>query len=94
MAGKAATDMVGNAVQTSGEYNGKIIEYTAANTHAAFEYFRRLQRAKSPSEMVDLTSAHMREQTETLTAQAKKLTNIAQKLMPGMGDFMPYGSTF
>jgi hypothetical protein len=94
MAGKAATDMVGNSVQASGEYNGKIIEYAATNTHAAFEYFRRIQRAKSSSEMVELTSTHIREQTEILTAQAKKLSNIAQKLMPTLGDFMGYGSSF
>ena len=35
---------------------------------------------------VEPTTNHMREQTE-LTAQAKQLAEMAQKLMPRMGDF-------
>jgi hypothetical protein len=93
MPDKAATDMVKTAMQASGDYNAKIMEFAAANTHAAFEYFRRLQGAKSPTEVVELTSTHMREQTEILTAQAKQLADIAQNLMPRMGDFKGYGSS-
>ena len=37
--------------------------------------------------MVELTTTHMREQTEILTAQAKQLAEMAQKLLPKMGDF-------
>jgi Phasin protein len=87
MPDKAATDLMRTAMQASGDYNAKIMEFAAANTHAAFEYFRRLQGAKSPSEVVELTTTHMREQTEILTAQAKQLAEMAQKLLPKMGDF-------
>jgi hypothetical protein len=93
MPDKAATDLIRNAMQVSGDYNAKIMEFAAANTHAAFEYIRKLHGAKSPSEVVELTSNHMREQTEILTAQAKQLAEMAQKLLPKIGDFKGFGST-
>jgi hypothetical protein len=93
MPDKAATDLIRNAMQVSGDYNAKVMEFAAANTHAAFEYIQRLHGAKSPSEVVELTSNHMREQTEILTAQAKQLAEMAQKLLPKLGDFKGFGST-
>ena len=35
---------------------------------------------KSLSEMVELSTAHMRKQFETMTAQSKELTALAQKV--------------
>jgi hypothetical protein len=93
MPDKAATDLIRSAVQVGGDYNAKMMEFAAANTHAAFEYFRKLHGAKSPSEAIELTTNHMREQTEILTAQAKQLAEMAQKLMPRMGDFKGFGSS-
>ena len=35
----------------------------------------------------------MREQTDVLTQQAKQLAELAQKLLPKIGDFKGFGST-
>jgi hypothetical protein len=93
MPDKAATDLIRNAMQAGGDYNAKVMEFAAANTHAAFEYIRKLQGAKSPSEVIELTSNHMREQSEILTEQAKQLAQMAQKLLPKMGDLKGFGSS-
>jgi len=93
MPDKAPTDLIRNAMQASGDYNAKLMEFAAANTHAAFEYIRKLHGAKSPSEVIELSTNHMREQTEILTQQAKQLAEMAQKLLPKIGDLKGFGST-
>jgi hypothetical protein len=37
-------------------------------------------RVKSPSEFMELSTAHARSQTQTLTEQAKQLAELAQKV--------------
>jgi hypothetical protein len=93
MPDKAPTDVIRNAMQVSADYNAKLMEFATANTHAAFEYIRKLHGAKSPSEVIELTSQHMREQTDVLTQQAKQLGELAQKLLPKLGDLKGFGST-
>jgi hypothetical protein len=93
MPDKATTDLIRSAVQASQDYNAKIMEFATANTHAAFEYFRKLHGAKSPSEVIELTSSHMREQSEILTEQAKQLAEMAQKFLPKIGDWKGFGSS-
>jgi hypothetical protein len=93
MPDKAATDLIRSAVQVSQDYNAKIMEFATANTHAAFEYFRKLHGAKSPSEVIELTSSHMREQSEILTEQAKQFAEMAQKFLPKIGDLKGFGSS-
>jgi phasin len=61
-------------------YNLKVIELARINTNAAFDYFSELLAARSLSDVVELTSAHTREQLETLTAQTKELSALAQKV--------------
>jgi len=61
-------------------YNLKVIELARANTNAAFDYVSELLAARSLSDVVELTSAHAREQLETLTAQTKELSALAQKV--------------
>ena len=72
-------------MQAAQEYNAKMMEYTVANTMAAFEYFQRLAQAKSTPEVVELTTSHARAQFDTVTAQVKELQAIAQKAMPKVG---------
>jgi hypothetical protein len=93
MPDKATTDLIRSAVQASQDYNAKIMEFATANTHAAFEYFRKLHGAKSPSEVIELTSSHMREQSEILTEQAKQLAEMTQKFLPKIGDWKGFGSS-
>ena len=46
---------------------------------ALFGFARQLARAKAPSEIMELWTAHARKQYETLTEQTKELTAVGQK---------------
>jgi phasin len=60
-------------------YNLKLIECARDNVNAAFDFAGQFLTAKSPSEAVELSSAHARKQFEAMTAQSKELTSLAQK---------------
>jgi phasin len=85
---KAATEEAAHLFQhaftaaTKGatDYNLKVIEITRVNANAAFDYAHELLGVKSPSEFVELSSARARKQFETMTAQTKELTALAQKV--------------
>lgn len=61
-------------------YGLKVIETARANSDAAFDLTTDLMGAKSYSEAVELTSGYWRKQFETMTAQAKDLSEQAQKI--------------
>jgi phasin len=69
-----------NATQGSTEYGLKVIEIARYNTNATFTFVEKLFGVKSPSEFVELATAHSRTQFETLSAQGKELAGIAQKV--------------
>ncbi len=79
-----ATDLVEDTYATASKgyssYGLKMIETTRANSDAAFDLMTDLMGAKSYSEVVELTSGYMRKQFETMTAQAKELSEHAQKV--------------
>jgi phasin len=68
------------ASKGSTEYGLKMIEITRANTNAYFDFVESLFGVKSPSELVELSTAHARSQFETLTGQGKELAALAQKV--------------
>jgi phasin len=84
---KAATDKVTDMVEatyassTKGvtDYGLKVIEMTRANTDAAFDFIDKLPTVKSPSEAVELLTAHARQQFDAVSAQNKELVAFAQK---------------
>ena len=61
-------------------YNLKLIEVARANTRAAFDYAHELMGAKSPSEFIELSTAQMRKQFESASAQNKDLCALAQQV--------------
>ena len=69
-----------SASKGSTEYGLKVIEIARANTNAYFDFVGSLFGVKSPSELVELTTAHSRTQFETLSAQGKELAGLAQKV--------------
>ena len=83
-AAEEATDLLKSAYTTAGngttDYNRKVIEIARTNTNAAFDYAHNLWAVKSPSEFVELSTAHARKQFEAMTAQTKELTELAQKV--------------
>ena len=62
-------------------YNLKVIEIARTNTNAAFDYANELMRVRSLSEFIELSTAQTRKQLETVTAQTKELTSLAQKVV-------------
>ena len=50
------------------------------NTNRAFDYAYKLMGVKSPSELLELSTAHARKQFEAMTAQTKELTEFAEKV--------------
>jgi phasin len=79
-----ATDVLESSYSTASkggaEYGLKLIDITRANTNAAFDFASELFAAKSFSDAVELTTAHSRKQFDALSAQAKELTALAQKV--------------
>src|SRR5215472_11632224 len=61
-------------------YSAKLMEFMKANTTANLDFAHELLGIKSPSEALELCTAHARRGFETLTAQAKELTELAQKV--------------
>jgi phasin len=84
VAGEQATDLLKNAYATAAkgtaDYNLKIIEIARTNTKTAFEYAEELMGVKSPLEFVALSTTHARKQFDTMIAQTKELTELAQKV--------------
>jgi phasin len=62
------------------EYSLKVLEIARTNADTAFDYAQEIMSVKSPSELMELSTAHARKQIETLTAQTKELTTLGQKV--------------
>jgi phasin len=73
-------DTYSNASKGASDYGLKLIETARTNSNAAFNLFGELLTAKSYSEVVERTTGFMRTQFDTMTAQAKELTEHAQKV--------------
>jgi phasin len=85
---KAATDEAtvviegsyATATKGAADYGLKLFELSRANTAAAFDFYTELMSVKSYSDVIELSTAHARKQFETMTAQTKDLTALAQKV--------------
>jgi phasin len=83
-AAEQATDVLEETYSTASKgcasYGLKVVETTRANSDAAFDLMSKLMTAKSYSEVVELSSAYLRKQFDALVAQAKELSEHAQKV--------------
>jgi len=79
-----ATDLMEETYATASkgasDYGSKVIENARANTNAAFDLYGQLLTAKSYAEVVELSTGYLRSQFETVTAQAKDLAALSQKV--------------
>ena len=86
MASEEAADLLENTYATAAkgatDYNLKLIEIARTNTRAAFDYAHELWSVKSPSEFIELATAHMRKQFDIASAQNKR----ALRAYSGDGD--------
>jgi phasin len=84
VASEEAADLLENSYTTvakgATDYNLKLIEIARTNTRAAFDYAHELLGVKSPSEFVELSTAHMRNQFDIVSAQNKELCALAQEV--------------
>ena len=62
------------------EYSAKLMEFMKANTTTSLDFAQELFGVKSPSEALELRTTHSRKQFETLSAQAKELAELGQKV--------------
>jgi phasin len=83
-AAEETTEMLENTYATASKgYSGyglKLIETARANSNAAYDKLSEMLAAKSFAEVVELYTAYMRTQFDTAIAQAKDLTDHAQKV--------------
>ncbi|MBS7542090.1 phasin [Ancylobacter oerskovii] len=78
------TDLLEDTYSTASkgvaEYNTLALEALRTNVNATFDYFGALLGTKSLSEAVELSTGHLRKQFDVLSAQAKDLSVLAQKV--------------
>jgi phasin len=78
------TNLIKNSYSTAvrgvHDYNNKILEFARTNTKVAFDFAQRLSDLKSPSDFIELSTEHSRQQFATLTEQTKELAALAQKV--------------
>lgn len=83
-AAEQATDALEETYSTASkgcsDYGLKLIETARTNSNAAFDLMTDLATAKSYAEVVEKTTSFWREQFDTYTAQAKELSEQAQKI--------------
>jgi len=83
-AAEQATDVLEETYSTASKgcasYGLKLVETTRANSDAAFDLLSELMTAKSYAQVVELSSAYLRKQFDALVAQAKELSEHAQKV--------------
>jgi hypothetical protein len=81
---KAAAQETSQVIQTvakgAADFNAQWIEMALANTTSTLDFARQLAGVKSPSEFLELSTAHSRRQFDTFTKQAQHLTILAQKV--------------
>jgi hypothetical protein len=68
------------AAQGTTDYNLKLFEIARFNTNSAFDYARDLLAVRTPPGFLDLSTARVRQQFETIKAQTKELATLAQKV--------------
>ena len=73
-------DAYETATKGTRDYGVCLIEAGRTNLNAAFDYATELLSAKSPSEVIELSTAQLRKQLETLSEQSKELAALAQKI--------------
>jgi hypothetical protein len=70
------------------EFHQKALAIAQASVDAAFECARELVGVTSPSEFIEVSNKHARQQLQAITRQSKELAELAQKAaIESMGPF-------
>jgi phasin len=62
------------------DYSAKLMEIMKANTTATLDFAQELLGVKTPSEAMQLWTAHAKKQYEAFTAHTKELAELSQKV--------------
>ena len=68
------------ASKGASEYSAKLMEIMKANSTATLDFAQELIGVKSPTEAMELWSAHAKKQFEAFTANTKELATLTQKV--------------
>ena len=68
------------ASKGASEYSAKVMEIVKANTSATLDFAQQLIGVKSPTEAIELWTAHAKKQFEAFTANTKDLAALSQKV--------------
>ncbi len=83
-AAEETTDLLENtytvASKGATEFNMKALDALRANVNASFDFTTAIFGTKTLAEAAEISTAHFRAQFETLTAQTKELSALAQKI--------------
>src|ERR1700716_3743711 len=69
-----------SASKGASQYTAKLVEYMKTNTTTSLDFAQELFGVKTPSEALELWTSHTGKQFELLTAQAKELAELSQKV--------------
>jgi phasin len=69
-----------SASKGASEYSAKLMEIMKANTTATLDFAQEMIGVKSPSEALELWTAHAKKQFEAFTAYSKELAELSQKV--------------
>ncbi|MGO8912971.1 MAG: phasin [Bradyrhizobium sp.] len=69
-----------SASKGASEYSAKLMEIMKANTSATLDFAQELIGVKTPSEAMELWTAHAKKQYEAFTAASKELAELSQKV--------------
>jgi phasin len=69
-----------NNAKGTADYAARVIEFSGANTNAAFDFLAQLVSVKSPSEILQLSITHGRKSFEATTSQNRELWELARKV--------------
>ena len=79
-ANKTLQQSYSTAAKGAMEFNIQCMDMLRANANANLDFARQLFGAKSPSEGIELSTAHAHRQFETYVEQAQQLAGLAQKV--------------
>jgi len=77
---KVMEQAVSTASKGAADFNSHLLDIAQKNMNAAFDLARQLTRVKSPTDFLELSTAHVRKQFETFSGQTQQLTTLAQKV--------------
>jgi phasin family protein len=68
-----------SSIKASQAYHAKLVQFFQANLDANLQFAQKLAAAKTPADVVQLSTSHARDRVEALSEQAKELAELGQE---------------